>query len=470
MRSLILILCVLVSSEIWGQNNSLGDKIGAATLEEVKRTMGIYEDDELLAFVQGVGEKLESAMPENKYEFKYYLVDTEEPNAFATAGGYVFVTRGLLAIIDTEDELAGVLGHEFNHVLLKHSEKKIGRNIAPMVLEIPGNLVGTLFSKTLGELMNNPIKLGAKTVNAAFDRGQENQADEHGVQLAAAAGYDPVALVSALNKLEYFVNKVNAKGGGTHLFDDHPMTDKRVEKLDEIIKSMTMDSVYDQRSILSNLEGMIVGQNPKNGVVLKGNKFLHPDMQVSYQLPSDWSVRNTPQTLTASNSKKGAAVVLAIDAESEMPLDAYKAYTKKLNKKGLGLTVDKKVEINGYQAVELLIDQYNGKGERSIVVWLKMEGVPGVLQFVGSGRDEEVLEEIKSSIYSFQAITEEERSMILSMTFNSEVAQEETVTELAERMGLSDQIKWLEVMNVTDADQKVTSPNVKYLDIEVYTP
>ncbi|PIB34245.1 hypothetical protein BFP72_01760 [Reichenbachiella sp. 5M10] len=450
------------------ESHSLGDKIGKMTFEQVKSTMGIYEDEELLTFVKSVGKKLEAAMPKNDYDFKYYLVDVEEPNAFATAGGYVFVTRGLLAIIDTEDELAGVLGHEFNHVLLKHSEKKLGRSMVPVVLELPGNLVGSLLSKTLGELMNNPIKFSSEVVGAAFDRGQENQADKGGVKLAADAGYDPTALVSALTKLDHFVMTLDSVDHGMHLFDDHPVTAKRVENLHETLGEMDFDSTLVQRSLLPELDGLLVGQNPKNGVVLEDNLFLHPDMNFSYQLPAKWSTKNTPASLTASNSKEGAALVLTFDGEHQTPKEAYKAYTKDLNKKGLGLIVDKKLIVNGMEGIELTVEHYDGREEKTVLVWLKMEGAEGVLQFTGSGKDEAALDTMNTSIRTFRTITEEERARVFNKRLRYEKAPNETLGAYAKRKGMEGKIEALELINNVDADQKITSEYVKYLEKEPY--
>ena len=179
--------------------SKLEDKIGKTTLASVERTYGFYDNPALLAYVESIGKKLEAALPDPPpFAFQYFLVDTPEPNAFATAGGYVFVNRGIFPLLDTEDELAGILGHEFTHVLLHHSTKKMRRNILPAILEVPGNLLGTLHSELLGNLINMPIELTSKTADAAFSRKQEKAADTYGIQIASRAGYDPAGLQSRI--------------------------------------------------------------------------------------------------------------------------------------------------------------------------------------------------------------------------------------------------------------------------------
>ncbi|MCV9389460.1 M48 family metalloprotease [Reichenbachiella ulvae] len=463
LTGVFLFSCVAV----FGQGSTLSDKMGAATFAEVQRSMGIYEDEELLDYVMDIGRRLEEVMPEHDEQFKYFLVDTEDPNAFATAGGYVYVTRGLLALLDTEDELAGVLGHEFSHILLKHSEKKIGRTIFPKVLEIPGNLVGSMFSELLGALMNNPIEVTAKTVNSAFDRSQENHADKSGVELAAAAGFDPKALSSALVKLEFFVQTLTEEESSFHLFDDHPLTKKRVDNLKELTADMSMSDRYVQKSILPAIDGLILGQNPKNGVVLEDNLFLHSDLNISFQLPEGWGSKNTPESLTATDRKSGSGLGLGLDEENESAKAAYKAYAKSLKgQKGLMLTVDKKKEIGGFNAVELLVE--DGKSNTTVVTWIEFDGVNGLIQLVGSTSSEEQLNKIQQSISSFRLINEEERARVFTKLLRAEETEASTLSEYAKEKGFDGNIKILEILNGQSADDQLVDQEVKFMEKEPY--
>lgn len=468
-RSILLGVLLLSGISVFGQGSTLSEKIGAATFAEVQRSMGIYEDEVLLEYVMGIGRRLEEVMPEHEDEFKYYLVDTEDPNAFATAGGYVYVTRGLLALLDTEDELAGVLGHEFSHILLKHSEKKIGRTIFPKVLEIPGNLVGSLFSELLGTLMNNPIEVTAKTVNAAFDRSQENHADKSGVELATAAGFDPEALSVALQKLDFFVKALTDDESSFHLFDDHPLTEKRVENLAEITANIEKKESYDQVSMLSHLDGLILGQNPKNGVVLEDNLFLHADLKISCQLPANWGTKNTPESLTAANRKTSSALVLGIDSENESAKSAYKAYAKKLKgTKGLNMTVDKKKEIGGFAAVELLVEE--GKSNSTVITWIEFDGINGLIQMVGTTNHEEQLNDILESISSFRLMNEEEQGKVFTKLLRVESTDASSLKEYAEQSSFEGNIKILEILNSQNADETLRDKEVKYMEKELYVP
>jgi predicted Zn-dependent protease len=136
-----------------GQKKSLSQSMGEKTFEMVKKTYGIYDNPMLLSEVKAIGRRLEKHLPFQD-SMKYFLVDTYEPNAFATEGGYVYVTRGLLSIITSKDELACIMAHEISHVTKKHPRKTLEVRILPAIMQIPGNIMGALTSPVYGKLFN----------------------------------------------------------------------------------------------------------------------------------------------------------------------------------------------------------------------------------------------------------------------------------------------------------------------------
>ncbi len=136
-----------------------------------------------------------------EFEFKFHLVDMEEPNAFALPGGHIYVTRGILPLIQTEDELAGIIGHEIMHVIQRHSVKQFNREIVPAVLKVPGNIINAITFSRLGNIINVPIDIIASPFIAKYSRKHEKEADDLGIDLAARAGYDPAQLANALERL-----------------------------------------------------------------------------------------------------------------------------------------------------------------------------------------------------------------------------------------------------------------------------
>ena len=112
--------------------------------------MGLVPDKELTGYVNSIGNRLVAALDENPFEFHFYVADDPIPNAFALPGGYVYLTRGILSLITTEDELACVMGHEIIHVTRRHSVRQMKTSILPNLLELRGNIVGTVVNEDLG--------------------------------------------------------------------------------------------------------------------------------------------------------------------------------------------------------------------------------------------------------------------------------------------------------------------------------
>lgn len=459
-------LAILTSISICSAQSKFEDQIGDQTFETMARTQGFYENEELLAFVTYVGKRLEAKMSENQYEFKYYLLDVQEPNAFATAGGYVYVTRGLLSIIDTEDELACVLGHEFTHVLEKHSNKKLEREILPTLLKIPGNLVGSLMMENLGALMNLPIEASSKSVNSIFDRKQEDEADEKGVLLAAKAGYDPKALEVALKKLEFFMQVEGIDTERFSIFDNHPLTSKRVEHIETVIGEMEPADYKKQLHILGRTDGLVLGHNPRSGVLTKDNKFLHPDMDFSLQLPAKWRVENTPVALTTMAKSGNAGLALGADAKHSTAEEAANAYMKQLEGKKLELDYKGTMQINGFDAAWLEVKKKNAK---SAVVWLKIGEGPGVLQVTGTAKDEQGFQAIVKAINTLQPVQQADDKLITEMVMRFEHAPDMTLKEYGESKGADEaMIKWLELINGLKPEDKLNDEYVKYIELRPY--
>lgn len=445
------------------------DQIGAQTFEAMAKTQGFYEDEELLGFVTYVGKRLEAQMPDNGYDFKYYLLDVQEPNAFATAGGYVYVTRGLLSIIDTEDELACVLGHEFTHVLDKHSNKKLEREILPTLLKIPGNLVGSLMVQDIGALMNLPIEATSKSVNSIFDRKQENDADEKGVKLAAKAGYDPKALEVALQKLEFYMQVEGITTDRLSIFDNHPLTSKRVEHIESVLSEMEPQEYKKQLHILGRTDGLVLGNNPKSGVLTKDNKFLHPDMNIAMQLPSKWSVENTPAALTSIAKNQNAGLMVGADNTHSSCEEAAQEYMQKLDKKKLELDYKAAREINGFEAAWLEVKRMKGNA-RSVVVWVKVGDDTGVLQFSGTAKDDDGYKAIVSSINSLEPIQTKDDKLISEKVLRFEIAPDMTLKEYAESKDADEaMMKWLELVNGLKPEDKLNDEYVKYIEVRPYS-
>ena len=171
---------------------------GAMAARQLEEQVGIYPGEFLTNYLDSVGRRLVSALGDTPYFFRFKIIDQSAPNAFATPGGYIYVSRGIMALINSEDELAGILAHEISHVTLRHHAQQAQRGVLPGVLTLPGRAVGKVVGEDVGNMVNAPLEAVGKTYMSSYGRGQESEADRVGMHLAARAGYDPLALADAL--------------------------------------------------------------------------------------------------------------------------------------------------------------------------------------------------------------------------------------------------------------------------------
>src|SRR5262245_37515054 len=191
--ALALAGCVTAASE-----QRQGDEEAQKVVEEI----GLVRDPSLEEYLQAVGAKLAAVSDRPNGPWKFAVADQAEANAFALPGGYVYVTRGLLALLNSEDELACVVGHEMGHVTASHSTKRMGAALATAPISIATGLAGAavgIVSPALGGVVAGTGEaITGGLVIAPFSREQEHEADELGQTLAAKAGYDPAALSRVL--------------------------------------------------------------------------------------------------------------------------------------------------------------------------------------------------------------------------------------------------------------------------------
>ena len=202
-------------------------KIGEAVSAKVREEFGVYQDAAVTKYVTLVGTVLAQASERPNLKWEFIVLDTDGVNAFAAPGGIVHITRGALGMIKSEAELAGVLGHEVEHVAQKHTVKSIEQNkrvkMASDVAAGSREWVNQLADATYDNI-----------VERGFDRGDENDADEKGIRLANKAGYNPSGLSTFLTKLMER-NKGETERNG--LFASHPETEGRIDRLGKQIKS-----------------------------------------------------------------------------------------------------------------------------------------------------------------------------------------------------------------------------------------
>lgn len=306
---------ILVSRE---QERAAGREAAA----QVAAAMGIYADARLVAFVSAVGARVAAQSPREGIEWRFEIVDQEAPNAFALPDGHIYVSRGLLELANSEDELAGVLAHEVVHVAGRHHAQQQTRATGVGLLALPAVVAGAVIGGPVGQAVQAPVLVLGAGVVASYGRDQEREADRVGQRLAAQAGYDPSGLESYLVTLGRWTQARVGPAREPGFLDTHPSTPERLARCREnaaaIERQPAAGVAADRDAFLRGLEGLVVGPNPAEGV-FRGSRFLQPDLMFSLDLPEGWQTRNARSHVGAFSADGRASVVLEIQDRGTDP-------------------------------------------------------------------------------------------------------------------------------------------------------
>jgi predicted Zn-dependent protease len=285
-------------------------EMGKGAAEEVAQTIGLYDNAATQSYVERLGKSLaaQSERPELPWTFR--VVDDPVVNAFALPGGFIFITRGLMAHMNSEAQLVSVLGHEIGHVTAKHSVQQISRAQAAQVLLIGGMLA----SDTVAALGDVGLA-GLSVLFLKYGRDAERQADDLGFKYSVNQGYDVRSMPGVFATLK----RVSESAGAERLpnwLSTHPSPDERIERIQQKIAQQNPPQGKDeQQAYLAMTDGLTYGANPRQGFFDNG-VFKHPDMRFQVTMPSGWKATNLSQAVVAEASGGTAAFQLTMAKEA----------------------------------------------------------------------------------------------------------------------------------------------------------
>ncbi|MHC4697188.1 MAG: M48 family metalloprotease [Planctomycetota bacterium] len=413
-------------------------KLGAKVSRQVKEQIGIVDDPELTSYLDAVGQRLTSQIADQRFDYRFQIVDQQEPNAFAAPGGYVYVSRGLLSLANAEDELANVLGHEISHVGRRHTAKQLAKGIAPKLLSLPGKAVGRVVSRDLGRLLNAPVSVFGTAFIASYSRRDELEADDLGQQLAAKAGYDPTALAAILNRIENHEQLQTGTRRRASFFDTHPTTPRRVAGITahaETVERTPQPGIAPEHAeFLQRLDGLLVGDNPANGV-FHGQTFLHPALDFRIEFPVGWTTMNAPQAVGAVAQKRDGLVFVGVLGKGTDPEQIGRAFANSLAEEfGARPSRSESVEVGplpGYLVT--LTDDSGSEPMHMHFLWVACRGL--IYQMIGLA-PERYRDTLRRTALSFRPLTGEERSSIKQIRLRIVAATDgERLRQLSKRTG-----------------------------------
>ena len=314
----------------------------------IEKFGGVYNDPGLSQYVTMIGGRiaLTTEMPGRTYTFT--VLDSPVVNAFALPGGYVYITRGLMALAESEAELASVLGHELGHVVARHAAQRYSRGkVIGGIAGVFGTVTG---SKTVGNVVAGIGNLGFVK---PFSRDQELEADRLGVRYINRVGYDPGAMTAFLGKMREN-SRLEAKIAGrdpgdvdaADVMSTHPRTAQRVQQALKLAGATAGEGVIERDGYLRRIDKMVYGDSPSQGFA-RGRTFAHPVMRMRFEAPKGFQMRNTPSAVV---SVKPGKMFILFDAAEEPYVGGMTGYISKKWAKDAALKDLKAVKVNGLAA------------------------------------------------------------------------------------------------------------------------
>ncbi len=308
---------------------------------EIRKEMGVYDDPELQRYVNDIGQQLARVSHRPNLPWTFTVVDSPAINAFALPGGYIYLTRGILAYLDDESELAGVLGHEIGHVTARHAAQAYTRQMqAGIALSVLSIFVpGTAPFADLGAT-------GLSVLFLRHGREAELEADRLGVEYGSGANYDPAGVPRFLATLAR-VDALSERGVPNWL-STHPDPGSRVVKAEPVAGKFVSEDAktLNRDQYLERIHGMVFGDKPEDGIV-RGNEFLHPLLRFAVKFPEGWELTNTASAVLAQEPGTQHFMVL-------QPVEQVRG-------RSIGDAAVAAMRSAGYTVVDGRIDKINGQ-------------------------------------------------------------------------------------------------------------
>ena len=294
-------------------------EIGRRADAHLLGSLRLYGDSAVARYVSDLGRQMARASERPDLPWTFRVLDDPAVNAFALPGGFIYVTRGILAHLGSEAELAGVLGHEIGHVTARHSVGRISRSQLQQI----GLAVGTAVSDDVARF-GDLVSSGLGLMNLRHSRGDERQSDELGVRYMDRAGYDARALIDVFRTLAL------ASGGRGSRLPEWQSTHHYPEQREERIRGLIAErggasGALGRERFLQRLDGLVYGEDPRDGY-FEGERFLHPDLAFELHFPRGWRVRNQPAAVSGTSPQEDAAVVLTLPDQLPDPVAAARAF------------------------------------------------------------------------------------------------------------------------------------------------
>lgn len=433
-------------------------RMGRETHPQIlKEFGGAYGDAGVQAYVAGIGQRLVRMCETPEAEFRFTVLDSDVVNAMALPGGYIYVTRGLLALTGNEAELAGVIGHEIGHVLARHTAERVSQAQA-------SNVVAGVLGVAIGAALGAPgvadiAQYGAAAYLQSFSREQESEADHLGLRYLSRAGWDARAMATMLERLRDRARLEALMAGRSpdsidklDFMASHPRTLDRVHAATQEALGAPPTGSLGTEALLDRIDGMVYGDDPARGVV-RDRAFLHPAAGFRFEVPAGFRLVNGDRSVVARDHS-GAAIIFDGVPWRGADMPAYIA--------GSWLPRAERVErmdVNGMVAATAITRGRTRQGDvdvRAVAIRFDQDTLYRFAFLTPPSQTATLDAELRRTAYSFRRLSPDERAAVRPWRLQVVRAQAgDTVERLAARMALPAwQVETFRVLNGLQAGEQ----------------
>ena len=454
--------------------------LGQREHQQVLKDYPVYANAQVQAYVNGLGQRLAGLSHRSDLAWHFTVLDSPEINAFALPGGYVYITRGIMAYLDSEAELAGVIGHEIGHVTARHGAQRATRQQDAGLGVLAASVLGAVLESRgvggAGRLASDVSQMAAAGYVASYGREQELQADGLGAEYLSRSQFDPLAMVRVIRVLkaqeQFAADQARAQGrpvpAGGNWLASHPSNDQRLQAIDKLAAQYRNPQTDPGRErYLQAIDGLHFGESAGQGLT-RGRNFYHAGLDLALTAPTQWVIQNAADRVVLANAARDAALVVRL-----VP-PALGSSHDEIIRKGFQPTSGRaeRLLINGLAATQFTGVRSNAQGQPEPLVVTVVSG-PGARRFalVWSARDGAALQRARAQLLqaqnSFRALTAADRADARPWVLRTASYTAGGFAELARRSPLESPDAQLRLLNgVYGGGEPAGGQRVKVVEIQ----
>jgi predicted Zn-dependent protease len=396
---------------------SEGDELalGRKTNAEVLKQYTVYDNPALQNYVQNIGTKLAAKSHRTNLSYRFTVLDSKEVNAFALPGGYIYITRGIMAYLNSEAELAAVLGHEIGHVTARHA---VRQHSATQLTTI-GAALTSIFVPGMTQASNQLVQFAGGALLRGYGRTHELEADRLGAEYLARTNYNPEAMLDVIRVLknQEVFDKEQARAEGREprnyhgVFSTHPDSDTRLQEIIETAKALSeagTTNFVGNDEYMSLIDNLVFGDSPQEGI-LRGRHFFHEGLGFSMRFPQKWNVTNLPDRILLSTTDGNALIQInAEDINKKLSPRNFMIQRMGLN----NLNNESPLNINGLTAhtgISVISGKQGSIPTRFTVIYFQQRAYIIAGMAKGANSLAEYDKTILDTAKSFHALTDDEK-------------------------------------------------------------